>query len=449
MGNNNNDNNKNNNNNNKNDNNKNDNKNDDDGNNNKNNDKDNDKNDDNNNDGKNNNNAYYEGNYANVAGKGYYEEVNGYTVENFDGYEITTVNPGLSLLFYTAGICLLAYVMLGIITWRYKFSISGTLQNHMSHLGNTIFSGKEKGEKEEESISIKNGDIELSRTSAADSRGKGVVKPLERKVHSSQSGERKMTVVSRIGKGGKKVYSLVPTMIEYGQSKSNQTRGKRLKHHVGLRKPHSQERASSAPDKTMSPVRPFLYAETSDISIDTAPTSSRPVWFSLFGESASVLSEPIIPTVTHRLDSGQSSTSTSSYDCGSNDRTKSPNESNASNSTPEPQDNESKHHSTRSDEFLSFSDFSPSNLFQALIGMHSSNVGSDSSVTKSNGSITPITRSKKKELSEGLMKDEVETNGNNDSEGNSVERDGYSTGYSTEEFNLNSEFKKIFNLAGP
>ena len=416
---------------------------------NKNNDKGNGNNDDNygknnnknNNKSNNNSNAYYEGNNANV---GYYEEVNGYAVENFDGYEISTVNPGLSLLFYTSCICFLAFVIFGIITWRYKLSISGSLQKHMAHLANTIYAGKDKEEKEE-STSIKNGDIELSRVNEKKSQRKVAMKSQNGKV----SSERNVKVVTRIGRNGKKIYSIVPTMIECEESNVTADIEKRYHHYVGL-KQYPQDRSSSAPAEGKEPnaVRPSLSPTSSDLSIDTAPASSQNVWYSLFankGETASVLSEPARMGAIPRADRSSSNSSSIALS-----ELKPKTRSNAASSSvmgicPNPEDNEREHDASISNnESLSFSDFSPSSLFHSLMSIHSNHT-SDS--VNSRRSVTPITKSKKKELSEGLIKDEVETIGREPND-NSVQSGGSSI-ESTGEFNINSELKEIINLAGP
>lgn len=63
--------------------------------------------------------------------------------ESFEKYEVTTVNPGLLLLFGTLFFCVLCFVLLGLITFRNRSSLREILFRHISSLNDNIFNGNE------------------------------------------------------------------------------------------------------------------------------------------------------------------------------------------------------------------------------------------------------------------------------------------------------------------
>jgi hypothetical protein len=63
--------------------------------------------------------------------------------ESFERYEVTTVNPGLLLLFGTLFFCVICFVLLGLITFRNRSSLREILFRHISSLNDNIFNGSE------------------------------------------------------------------------------------------------------------------------------------------------------------------------------------------------------------------------------------------------------------------------------------------------------------------
>ena len=113
--------------------------------------------------------------------------------ETFDNYEVTTVNPGLELLFGTLIFCLISFVLLGFITFRNRSSLREILFRHVAGLDENIFLGE--GNNAENSDSNAN---QIAMSS---------VQPVILEEEIEVEGES-VNVVTQLGKRDKTKYSL-------------------------------------------------------------------------------------------------------------------------------------------------------------------------------------------------------------------------------------------------
>lgn len=113
--------------------------------------------------------------------------------ETFDNYEVTTVNPGIELLFGTVIFCLISFVLLGFITFRNRSSLREIIFRHVSGLDENIFLG--------------DGNNTAHSDSNADHIAMSNVQPVILEEEIEVEGES-VNVVTQLGKRDKTRYSL-------------------------------------------------------------------------------------------------------------------------------------------------------------------------------------------------------------------------------------------------